>query len=627
MLKRARRSADITGDMVLRRSWIAAALGLALGAFGVFLFLVVLGNANGGPVPPLEEWLYQALIVAAALITGARAVLVRDDRLAWAVMAAALVCNAFGELYSLAVDPTDFPSPADVGCIAFYPLPYVASCCCCRAAHGRSPARSGSTGSPQRSPPPRSAPRCSSSSFSRTPRARPRRSSTNLAYPLGDVLLLSAVFGVFSLDGLAARPALAPPRPRRPRDRRSRTRSTSSSRRTGTYVEGTWIDILWPAAMLLVALVRLDARPDARGARGRGPPAPRRAGGLRARRDRHPRLRPLHRREPARDRPRLGDARARRRAARGDVPRERAPLRADAPGGDDRRAHRTRQPPAARRRSRAHVCDASRCAPTLLMLFDLDGFKGYNDTFGHPGRRRAARAPRREARRRPGPDGAAYRLGGDEFCLIVARRRGRGRAAHRPRLRGARPSAARGSRSRPRSAPSCSPTRRPTRATRCRLADERLYAQKYSRRGESDRTMAALLEALVASASPSSRASWRGVGALAVDVGRMLGLAPRRARGARSRGAAPRPRQARRPRRDPLTSPARSTSASGRSSASTRSSASGSSARRRRCAASRRIVRSSPRELGRQRLPGRRSPARRSRSLRGSSARATRSSR
>ena len=28
-------------------------------------------------------------------------------------------------------------------------------------------------------------------------------------------------------------------------------------------------------------------------------------------------------------------------------------------------------------------------------------------------------------------------------------------------------------------------------------ADERLYAQKYSRRGESDRTMAALLEALI----------------------------------------------------------------------------------------------------------------------------------
>ena len=23
-------------------------------------------------------------------------------------------------------------------------------------------------------------------------------------------------------------------------------------------------------------------------------------------------------------------------------------------------------------------------APTLLMVFDLDGFKGYNDTFGHP---------------------------------------------------------------------------------------------------------------------------------------------------------------------------------------------------------------------------------------------------
>jgi hypothetical protein len=76
--------------------------------------------------------------------------------------------------------------------------------------------------------------------------------ATNLAYPLGDVLLLSAVFGVFSLTrwrpgqrwlvlglGILATTAAD-----------SIYLFQSSN---GTYVEGTWVDILWPTAMLLVA--------------------------------------------------------------------------------------------------------------------------------------------------------------------------------------------------------------------------------------------------------------------------------------------------------------------------------------------------------------------------------------
>ena len=51
------------------------------------------------------------------------------------------------------------------------------------------------------------------------------------------------------------------------------------------------------------------------------------------------------------------------------------------------------------------------------MLFDLDGFKGYNDSFGHPaGDALLARLGAKLAKV-PGDAGSVYRLGGDEFCL------------------------------------------------------------------------------------------------------------------------------------------------------------------------------------------------------------------
>jgi diguanylate cyclase (GGDEF)-like protein len=58
--------------------------------------------------------------------------------------------------------------------------------------------------------------------------------------------------------------------------------------------------------------------------------------------------------------------------------------------------------------------------PVVFVLFDLDGFKGYNDRFGHPaGDGLLARLGAR-LREVVGPDATAYRLGGDEFCILTA---------------------------------------------------------------------------------------------------------------------------------------------------------------------------------------------------------------
>jgi diguanylate cyclase (GGDEF)-like protein len=58
-------------------------------------------------------------------------------------------------------------------------------------------------------------------------------------------------------------------------------------------------------------------------------------------------------------------------------------------------------------------------APRALAAFDLDGFKAYNDTFGHlAGDLLLARLGQRLADA-VGPYGRAYRLGGDEFCVLL----------------------------------------------------------------------------------------------------------------------------------------------------------------------------------------------------------------
>jgi diguanylate cyclase (GGDEF)-like protein len=64
---------------------------------------------------------------------------------------------------------------------------------------------------------------------------------------------------------------------------------------------------------------------------------------------------------------------------------------------------------------------ASRERPLLLMLFDLNGFKGYNDTFGHPaGDALLIRLAKALDAAMTEHGGSAYRLGGDEFCVLAA---------------------------------------------------------------------------------------------------------------------------------------------------------------------------------------------------------------
>ena len=103
--------------------------------------------------------------------------------------------------------------------------------------------------------------------------------------------------------------------------------------------------------------------------------------------------------------------RDRRRPAPRDPADRRQPEAAarDPRGRHDRQADRPAQPPRAGRRTSTARSPPARAH--TLAFFDLDGFKEYNDAFGH--------AAGDALLQRLAPALGGYRLGGDEFCLLL----------------------------------------------------------------------------------------------------------------------------------------------------------------------------------------------------------------
>jgi hypothetical protein len=226
---------------------VAAATGLA-----AFAAVTLLAPQDGELSAFFNTWVYDGLMVLACVIVGSHAYLVARERTAWTVITVALACWTFGEIWYAIFKPETYPSMADLGYIAFYPLLYVGIVLLLRSrasSIGGTLWLDGLTAA-------LAAAAVGAAVLVELVLENTEGSTstvvTNLAYPLGDVLLLSAVFGVFSLTG--GRPG------RRWLVLGLGVLSTALgdavylfASANGTYVEGTWVDILWPAAMLLVA--------------------------------------------------------------------------------------------------------------------------------------------------------------------------------------------------------------------------------------------------------------------------------------------------------------------------------------------------------------------------------------
>jgi diguanylate cyclase (GGDEF)-like protein len=67
----------------------------------------------------------------------------------------------------------------------------------------------------------------------------------------------------------------------------------------------------------------------------------------------------------------------------------------------------------------ARFAEATAAQPVSLVLLDLNGFKRYNDSFGHPAGDALLVRFGAALRDSVGSAGTAYRFGGDEFCLLL----------------------------------------------------------------------------------------------------------------------------------------------------------------------------------------------------------------
>jgi diguanylate cyclase (GGDEF)-like protein len=405
-----------TGRLILRGAGTLVVLG-----YLAFVLHVATGQ---GSETLFGTWIYCAVMAGAALFCLTRAALVRRERSAWVLIGAGLLIWTGGEIYyevALSLSGSvPVPSPADAGYLAFYPLTYAGLIVLLRERIGSFPATRWLDGLiaglavaalvAALALGPIAAASNTGSSL---------ETATNLAYPVCDLTLLTLVVTAASFTGWrpgatwsllgAGMIVLAAS------DVAYLLRSAE-----GTYVEGGLLDASWPLGALLIAAaawVRAPAqrRVVARGMRVAVVPiaaALLAMGVLAAERSAHL--------------PAAAEVLA-FTTLLAVIGRLALALRraGESLAGSEREASTDELTGLANRRAlMADLGAAVARAPApgtshLLAIFDLDGFKLYNDSFGHPTGdallTRLGGCLDQFASER----GRAYRFGGDEFCLLA----------------------------------------------------------------------------------------------------------------------------------------------------------------------------------------------------------------
>ena len=502
--------------------WTAAVL--------LALFAVQVGTGVAGPqvTAVFDDYLYNALLLAGAGFCVWRAAVMREERLVWILMGATIVVWTAGDIawtVAWAQDPNaPYPSLSDALWLAWYPVTLVVLYLLVRsrvASFRASLWLDGIIGA-----------LCTIAiafAFAYGPIADSATGSTaavltNLAYPLGDILILGVVVAIFGLTGwrpgrawlvLGAGLAL------------NAVADVVYLVQTaaGTYVQGTLVDAGWPASALLVGLAawqpaKRGVAPDIEGLRVVAVPFTCGLVGVTLLAYDH--FDRVNKPALALTAVTLLLVLTRTALAFRDyqrmLGRSRQEALTDALTG--------------LRNRRSLMLDleeelpvATPAYPRALGLFDLNGFKEYNDAFGHiAGDGLLARLGLRLADAVRG-HGRAYRLGGDEFCVLLEP----GAAGVEPvmaaclsalteRGEGFEVTASHGS--------VLSPEEVTDATEALQVADRRMYARKGGRRMSPGRQSRDVLLRMLSEREPDLHAHLRGTAELALSVGRELGMEP-----------------------------------------------------------------------------------------------------
>lgn len=160
---------------------------------------------------------------------------------------------------------------------------------------------------------------------------------------------------------------------------------------------------------------------------------------------------------------------------------------------------------------------------TLFAIFDLDGFKAYNDSFGHPAGDALLRRLGQNLEGATTHFGAAYRLGGDEFC-ILAPVKGQRRAAILAAASEALADEGEGFAVRASVGSVSIPGEANSAQEALRIADSRMYAEKGERSGSADRQTRDILLRILQERAPDLSLHLEGVTDLAAQTCRALAL-------------------------------------------------------------------------------------------------------
>jgi two-component system cell cycle response regulator len=162
--------------------------------------------------------------------------------------------------------------------------------------------------------------------------------------------------------------------------------------------------------------------------------------------------------------------------------------------------------------------------PGTLVMFDLDGFKRYNDNFGHPAGDALLQRLGRNLETTLTGSGDAYRMGGDEFCALLRAPAGHDLA---PTIRSA---AAALSEHGEGFVIGCSfgavrvPDEARDSADAMRIADQRMYAHKRGGRASASRQSTDVLLRALTERNPDLGTHLHDVAALAVGTAALFSL-------------------------------------------------------------------------------------------------------